>query len=220
MLSLAVLCCWQSAAQAKPSLSLRINGVTPLPGDLLAAAPVISVTVVSSAAAVTGRITIDDTATALIFVGSSGHFYATLEVTPPLADGRHGLTIEAFDTTGGATYELVPLFVEGGPELTVIGSPLNYPNPFDPGSAGAATTIAYSLSKAADLTLSLHDLYGRLVAKMSFNAGANGGRAGYNTVSWNGRSDAGQVVGNGLYIYLLAADGRVVGRGKLMVLKR
>ena len=137
-----------------------------------------------------------------------------------LADGTHGLTIEAFDSLGGATFEVVPLFVQAGQELIVQGKPLNYPNPFDPGVAGGTTLISYMLSKPANLTLSIHDMFGTPVTKLNFIAGANGGRAGYNAVPWNGKSDAGQVVGNGIYIYLLIADGKVIAKGKLMVLKR
>ena len=200
---------------------MRINGITPLPGDPLAARPVISVTVTSTSAAVTGRITVDKTTTAVTFVSGGGNnFYDTLEVTTALADGAHGLTIEAFDALGGATFEVVPLFVQTSQELIVQGKPLNYPNPFDPGVPGGTTLISYMLSQPANLTLSIHDLLGTPVTRMNFSAGDNGGRAGYNAVPWNGKSDTGQVAGNGLYVYLLIADGKVIAKGKLMVLKK
>jgi hypothetical protein len=210
-----------SIAQAKPAISVQINGVTPLPGDPIAALPVISVTATSTGAAVTGRITVDNTTTPVTFVSGGGNnFYGTLEVAAALADGAHGLTIEAFDALGGATVEVVPLFVQTSQELVAQGQPLNYPNPFDPGVPGSTTLISYNLSKAANLTLSIYDMFGTPVAKMNFNAGDNGGRAGYNAVPWNGKSDTGQVAGNGIYIYLLIAEGKVIAKGKLMILKR
>lgn len=211
---------FHSAAQADLTISgVLINGVRPLAGDPLSATPVISVTVTSTNA-VTGRITVDNNPAAVTFVpGGGNNFYGTLEVTAALPDGSHALTIEAFDLFGnGATLEVVPLYVQTDQELIVQGIPLNYPNPFDPGTG--TTTISYTLSKAAGITLSIHDLRGTLISRMNFTAGANGGRAGYNTVSWNGRSDAGQVAGNGIYIYLIIADGRVVAKGKLMVMKK
>jgi len=198
-----------------------VNGVKALPGDPLSATPVISVTVTSTNA-VTGRISIDNSATAVTFVpGGDNNFYGTLEVTAALPDGSHAITIEAFDTMGGgATFEVVPLFVQTGQDLIVQGTPLNYPNPYDPGVPGATTLISYVLSKPANITLSIHDTFGTPVARMNFGSGNNGGRAGYNAVPWNGRSDAGQVVGNGIYIYLIIADGRVAAKGKLMILKK
>jgi hypothetical protein len=211
------------SAQAAPTINVLLNGVKPLPGDPMSATPIISVTVTTTntATSVTGRITLDNTTTPLTFVASGTNFYGTVEVTTALADGRHELTIEAFDSLGsGATTEVVPLFVQTNRDLVVQGTPLNYPNPFDPGLAGATTSIAYMLSKAANVTLSIHDLRGTPISRMSFTAGTNGGRAGYNTADWNGRSDSGQVAGNGIYVYLIIADGKVAAKGKLMVLKK
>ncbi len=210
-----------SAASASVTISnILIDGVKALPGDPLSATPIISVTVTSTNT-VTGQITLDNTVHPVNFAGGAGSFAGTVEVTTALPDGTHELTVEVFDALGGgATAEVVPLYVQTNQDLIVQGKPLNYPNPFDPGLANASTTIAYMLSKAANISLSLHDLRGTPVTKMSFAAGGNGGRAGYNAVSWNGRSDAGQVAGNGIYIYLIIGDGKVLAKGKLMVLKR
>ncbi|MDD5594082.1 MAG: hypothetical protein PHG97_05040 [Candidatus Margulisbacteria bacterium] len=211
------------SAAAKPRISIYINGVRALPGDPISANPVITVAVTTSDASVTGRITVDNTTTPLTFVGSANNFYATLEVTTALADGLHGLTVEAFGPAGtgsGATSEVVPLFVQTKQDLIVQGTPLCYPNPFDPGIPGGTVTIAYMLSKAAGVTLSIHDLTGAVISKMAFGAGSSGGRAGYNAVSWNGQSDAGSVAGNGIYILLIIGDGKVLAKGKLTVLKR
>lgn len=200
--------------------NILIDGVKALAGDPLSAAPVISVTATSTNT-VTGRLTLGGTTTSITFLGSGGSFAGTVEVAAALADGTYALTVEAFDAAGGgATSEVVPLFVQSGQELAVQGKPLNYPNPFDPSPAGAATTISYMLSRASNITLSLHDLRGTLIMKASYSSGSNGGRAGYNAVTWDGRSGAGQVAGNGIYIYLIIGDGKVLAKGKLMVLKR
>jgi hypothetical protein len=218
----ALLCFCHSTALAGPKISsVLINGVKALPGDPLSSTPIISVTVTSTNA-VTGRISVDNTTTAVTFAfGGGNNYYGTLEVAAALADGSHSLTIEAFDAIGGgATFEVVPLFVQTNQELVVQGRPLNYPNPFDPGIPGGTTLISYILSKAANITLSVHDMSGTPVYRTNFSAGTNGGLAGYNAVTWNGRSDAGQVAGNGIYVYLIIADGRVAAKGKLMVLKK
>lgn len=220
-IALAGILCFSSYAGAQVTISsILIDGNKALAGDPLSATPVISVTATSTSA-VTGRVTLGNKASAVTFLGGGGSYSGTVEITTALADGTYTLTAEVFDSLGGgATSEVVPLYVQTGQDLTVQGKPLNYPNPFDPGVPGATTTIAYMLSKAASISLTIFDLRGTPVARMNFAAGANGGRAGYNAVAWNGQSDTGQVAGNGIYIYLIIGDGRVLARGKLMVLKK
>ncbi len=220
-LILLALISFSAAAEAQVTIgNILIDGVKALAGDPLSATPVVSVTATATSA-VTGRITLGGAAQAVTFLGGGGSFAGTVEITTALADGTYALTVEVFDALGGgATSEVVPLFVQTAEDLVVQGKPLNYPNPFDPGLAGATTTLAYTLSKASSISLSIHDLRGTPVAKMSFAAGGNGGRAGYNAVTWNGRSDAGQVAGNGIYVYLIIGEGKVLAKGKLMVLKR
>jgi hypothetical protein len=210
-----------SAAQASLTISsVALNGYKALPGDPISATPIISVTATSTNA-VTGRITLGGTTTSVTLVnGGSNNYYGTLEVSTALADGTYALTAEVFASIGGgATFEVVPLYVQTKQDLVVQGRPLNYPNPFNPSLAGS-TKISYMLSKAANITLSIHDLFGTPVTKMSFNSGTNGGLAGYNAVTWNGRSDAGQVAGNGIYVYIIIGEGKVLAKGKLMVLKK
>ena len=78
------------------------------------------------------------------------------------------------------------------------------------------------LSIPSNVTLSIFDLSGSLIAKKSYSANQPGGRAGYNEVSWDGKSDGGTWVGNGIYIYLIIVDGKVAqnGKGKIAVFKR
>jgi len=208
-----------TVAEDKPSISLKINGLKPLPGDPISTTPKVEITVNTVSGPVTGRILVDSIATDLTFTKVDTNYYATHEVTAALADGVHGLTVEATDAVGKkSTYEIIPLYVQTAQELVVQGVPLNNPNPFNPDTQ--TTTIGYALSKSSNITLSIHELSGNAVVKKSFPAGDNGGRAGYNTVAWDGKSDSGQAVGNGIYVYLIIADGKVAAKGKLTVLKR
>ncbi|MBU1026928.1 MAG: hypothetical protein KKA31_04285, partial [Candidatus Margulisbacteria bacterium] len=61
-----------------------------------------------------------------------------------------------------------------------------------------------------------------LIAKNNYAAGSSGGKAGYNEVTWDGKSSSGAYVGNGLYVFLIIADGKVVqnGKGKIAVFKQ
>ena len=46
---------------------------------------------------------------------------------------------------------------------------------------------------------------------------ANGGRTGYNEIKWNGISDFGGYAGNGIYVYKIVSQGKVIGTGKMVV---
>lgn len=78
-----------------------------------------------------------------------------------------------------------------------------YPNPFNP-----STTIRYSLSEAAAVTLQIFDTEGRLVSELV----SGQKEAGVYSTQWNGRDRAGRPVASGIYFYRLEAamnDGRV-----------
>ncbi|MCU0641856.1 MAG: hypothetical protein MUC35_07265 [Candidatus Margulisbacteria bacterium] len=209
-------------AFARPTLSVKLNGVTAIPGDSLSATPRIEIIATTTTGPVRATLEVGSALTNLTFVQSGNNYYATAEITTALADGIFALTIEAADaTTAEAVYELTPLYVRTAGDPAAIGAPLCYPNPFDPGNAATPTAkIGYTLTRSANVTLSIHDLAGTLLVKQSYAAGVNGGSAGYNAVTWDGRSAGGNVAGNGIYVYLLIADGKLVGKGKVTVLKR
>ena len=79
----------------------------------------------------------------------------------------------------------------------------NYPNPFNP-----TTTIAFSLPQAADFELSIMNVMGQVVYRIS-----GAGRAGTNEVVWNASSMA-----SGVYFYELRSEGRSETR-KMLLLK-
>ncbi len=93
------------------------------------------------------------------------------------------------------------------PSSTLTGT-INYPNPFAAGKE--STTIAYTLTKDATVTITIFNLIGDLVRKLEFGAGSEGGKGtdtGYtNRVSWNGRNDDGMIVANGAYICRIVAE--------------
>ena len=70
----------------------------------------------------------------------------------------------------------------------------NYPNPFNP-----KTTIHYSLSRPAHVTLTIYDARGRQVRRFDQRFQS----VGEYTVSWNGRDDRGRIVPSGTYFYQL-----------------
>jgi thermitase len=100
-----------------------------------------------------------------------------------------------------------------------VGLPLTYalPNPFNR-SDSSETTFNYSLLGNFDTRIYLFDLGGNLIWQRSYTAGANGGKSGENSVAWDGRDLFGQNVANGVYIYQVVADHKIIAKGKLVVL--
>jgi hypothetical protein len=66
-----------------------------------------------------------------------------------------------------------------------------FPNPLNP-----STTIAFTLGRAQDLTVSIHDVRGRRVAELARGAFA----AGRHTVAWAGEDLDGRPVASGVYL--------------------
>lgn len=208
-------------ASAKPSIAINVNGHAALSGDPISATPRIELTITSTNTVNTVRLSLDTAGpTNLTISGASPTFYATYETTSALADGFHGFTVEAFDVAGSAaTSEIFPLYVQTTAAVAAQGTPLSYPNPFSPGLQNV--TFAYMLSKPANITLRIYDLAGDLITKRELASTDNGGRAGYNTFTWDGLADGSGYVGNGLYLYLLIAEGKVIqnGKGKVTVFR-
>lgn len=72
------------------------------------------------------------------------------------------------------------------------------PNPFNP-----VTTLAFTLDRAANVTLTIHDARGRHVRKLVDGLRA----AGRHAVTWNGFDDRDAPVASGVYHARLSADG-------------
>ena len=88
----------------------------------------------------------------------------------------------------------------------ILGLAYNYPNPFN-----STTIIRFSLVSAADYTVSIYDITGRLVDTIS-----GSGLAGTNSVTWS-LPDR-QAVSSGVYFYKIAAGSETVA-GKMTYLK-
>lgn len=205
----------------KPNTSsFKIDGATAYSGDTISNKPKIEVVLTSYNSLESGRLKINADTLPLAFLKSDTTYYATYEVSAALSAGNYTITLEAFDVLGnGITHETSSLHIQSAAqEVAIQGAPLNYPNPFDPGTQ--STAIGYSLSNNDSISLSIFDLTGTIIAKKDYTSGSSGGKAGYNEVAWDGKTDAGDYVGNGIYIYLITANGKIISRGKITVLKK
>jgi hypothetical protein len=84
----------------------------------------------------------------------------------------------------------------------------NYPNPFNP-----STAISYQLSAISMVTLKVHDLLGREVATLVNEVQS----PGHHIARWNGRSDGGEFVASGVYLYQLRAGPSVFTRRMVLL---
>ncbi|MFC1637554.1 hypothetical protein ACFL1W_00890 [Candidatus Margulisiibacteriota bacterium] len=94
---------------------------------------------------------------------------------------------------------------------------VNSPNPFDP--LAGPTTIVYQLAADTNTVVMIFNISHELVYKQDFVAGANGGRSGDNSVTWNGYNAFGELSANGVY-FLRVVDRqarRILVKGKIAV---
>lgn len=84
----------------------------------------------------------------------------------------------------------------------------NYPNPFNP-----VTAINYQLPNPGKITLTIYNILGQQV-KMLVNSSQP---AGYYTIRWNGRDNAGINVASGVYFYRIQAGGFVKTKKMLLI---
>ena len=105
--------------------------------------------------------------------------------------------------------------------VKIIGTPKNDPNPFDPGTA--PTTITYNLSTSASIQLYLFNQLGQIIWQKSYSADENGGRAGLNTIEWDGLTAFRENVPTGVYVLRIVTKSggtRELGRIKIAVLRQ
>ena len=97
------------------------------------------------------------------------------------------------------------------PDETVLFP--NYPNPFNP-----ETWIPYHLAHRAEVEITIYDVNGALVRRLTLGHQAAGyyadrGRAAY----WDGRNDGGEAVASGVYFYRLRAGDYAASRRMVIV---
>lgn len=77
----------------------------------------------------------------------------------------------------------------------------NYPNPFNP-----ATWIPYNLAEAADVTIQIYDVWGRLIRTLHMGHQPAGFYSGKDKAAyWDGQDNTGKRAGSGVYFYRLSA---------------
>lgn len=116
---------------------------------------------------------------------------------------------------------------------TVLGldnPPLAFPNPFsmtrsiNPGYGQAGTQVGYRLTKnaSAGIEIQLYDMFGNRIMKKYISPGQPGTQrltadgTNYNKVPIT-MSDIGYQLSNGVYFYFIFSEGKLLGKGKFLV---
>lgn len=137
--------------------------------------------------------------------------------------GIYTIRLIAYDKAGTSTGESIRVSIKSTPPTKEAepqaGLPLTFalPNPFDR-SKTDQIVFSYYLEGNFDTRIYLFDLSGNLIWQESYLAGENGGKSGENNPTWEGKDLFGGRVPNGVYIYQIVADHRVIARGKVIVL--
>lgn len=166
------------------------------------------------------KIIIDSASTAFSALTLPSSYDATaqiLSVKNSFDAGTHTIAVFAKDILGNITTSETITFIVNNEDLKIQGTALNYPNPFAP--PAQTTKICYMLNKDSAVSIYLFNMVGQLVKKIDAASGAQGGKAGYNEVSWDGVTDFGDVAGNDVYICKIISGGKVLGKVKIAVLK-
>jgi glucuronoarabinoxylan endo-1,4-beta-xylanase len=113
-------------------------------------------------------------------------------------------------TDSSGRYQIQILLTSVGPATSLpskFNLEQNYPNPF-----ASATIVPFELRAQSDIQVTIYDILGRMVRKITASAQS----AGAHTILWDGSNNAGQRVASGIYFYTLQAAGE--SRTKRMVL--
>ncbi len=142
----------------------------------------------------------------------------TVRLGAALAAGTYTIKVITYDTEGTEyLLERTGLEVKTGSVVTV-GPTLLYPNPYDP--LAGDLKITYYLSVDKDITIYVIDTSGRVVWKSNYLSGTNGGKAGYNEVSWDSVGTFGQLPSGGYIVSVMEqGTGRLITKTKLLLWK-
>lgn len=208
-----------------PTISFQLDNLTVASGDYIKAWPAVRAMITESVGVDTSSIAIklDDTAVGDGLAGG-GHYdnydAATKTVTytfkTALPDGSHTLAFEVKDlagNTGSASYSNLRVAAS----LT-LEDVMNFPNP-----SSNETNFSYQLSKDADVVIKIYTVRGELLKTLSASRGGAGGQLGFNKIFWNGQDEQGNLLSNGMYLYLVTAadsDGnKAAKRSRLGILR-
>jgi len=137
------------------------------------------------------------------------------EINPKnLSLGEHALAFKVGNVVGITTQGIIVNVVG----LRLVGAPLSFPSPYNP-AAGVPVTLQYTLTQSADIDIYIFGSSLQILKKLSAFKDGEGGRAGLNKIAWDGRTDFGTIISNGIYLATIVnrEDQKVLGKIKIVV---
>ncbi len=137
-----------------------------------------------------------------------------------LSVGNHTLSLKVWDVYNNSATAHTEFIVADGEEM-VLDHLLNAPNPFS-----ESTSFIFEHNQSCDnmnIEIEIYNSMGQLVRIIKANVNSTGYRVGAGQVSWNGRSNNGERLAAGIYIYRIKAqnsDGNWIEKSNKMVLLR
>jgi hypothetical protein len=215
-----------TSATAPVISNLRVDGTPVINGDFVKSSGILTATITADAASSldlnVSSIEVDGTATTFAALSGGSTYDATTKVlTCQLnltANGNHTIRIHAADVGAQSATATLTVKLDTG-DLKAVAV-YAYPNPYNPSAAGGTNArIGYQLNKDANTAIYLFNAVGELIYKREYTTGTQGGKTGYNEVTWDGKSDFGSIVGNDIYFLRVVSDGKPVGKTKIAVVK-
>lgn len=208
-----------------PAIILKLGNLEPKAGDYITAKPEVEGIISESGTIDSSSILVKADGTSVSDGTAGGGRYDNYDASTKtvtytfknsLSEGSHSISIEVSDGAGNkGTASFANLKVANS--LTTE-SLYNFPNPLK-----NETNFSYQLSKEAAVVIKIYSVRGELVKTLSAQAGANGGKVGFNKIAWDGRNEAGSLLPNGFYIYLItftdSSGGRLVKKNKLAIVR-
>ena len=95
------------------------------------------------------------------------------------------------------------------------GIMMAYPNPFNPNDKAHPLSMLFSVTTGEAVDIYIFDTNGRMIYQ-DRDSQTNASR----TVTWDGDTSYGETVENGLYLIRVVKDGKLVEKGKILVIKK
>ena len=157
---------------------------------------------------------------------------ASLEVIVPRTAAAGDYTVKVIKMTVAAAADGITTVQESNPEAfrvtassaTEGGLATIYPNPFNPLASGTgvgmhtsgmqAATVAFNPGSATNIGIYIYDMTAKMVYRKMVTSTSQ--------ISWDGRDDAGRMLGDGAYILRIIDEDskRLIAKGKILIVKQ
>jgi len=92
-----------------------------------------------------------------------------------------------------------------------------YPNPFNPNDRSHPLKMLFSAATGEAVDIYIFDANARIIWQYK---GEGEGLGANRTVEWDGKTHWGETVDNGYYMIRVVNDGKMVAKGKILVVKK